>query len=418
MNKAAYAQDEEESTYEELLSQAQKRKKDAEAAKEKTQEKINEINNKKDNLLAYIQSLDQQVSDMQVQIQELESEIIQLNVELVQTKKDLVKAKKDEAEQYTAMKRRIKYMYENGDTDIFDIFLNSDSLSDILNQMEYARKISEYDDRLLDSYVAAKKKVEDEEAYEEAQIEEQTAVKAQLEYDEEQTEKLLDDKNSQLEKYMAALDVNEDMLEEYGEDALAADADIGKIKKDEADRIAKEEAAAAAAAAAKAAEKSSSGSSDDGTVGSDSGNLHAAEGLTQTDNTDPSTMIWPLPGDSEICTHFGYRIAPIAGASTYHQGIDIGAAAGEQIVAVLAGTVTASEYSVSRGNYVEIDHQNGYVTRYMHCSKLLVSAGEYVKQGEIIGLVGSTGISTAPHLHFSIVINGVNVDPEQYVSYN
>ena len=107
-----------------------------------------------------------------------------------------------------------------------------------------------------------------------------------------------------------------------------------------------------------------------------------------------------------------------SGSQHLSSGIDIGAAAGEQIVAVLAGTVTASEYSVNRGNYVEIDHQNGYVTRYMHCSKLLVSAGEYVKQGEIISLVGSTGISTAPASSFFNSNKRVNVDPEQYVSYN
>ena len=128
-------------------------------------------------------------------------------------------------------------------------------------------------------------------------------------------------------------------------------------------------------------------------------------------------MIWPLPGDPYRGSGFGPRKAPCAGASTFHKGVDIGGKYGAKIVASLAGKVTYAGYNNSAGNYIEIDHGNGYVTKYLHCSKRLVSRGDYVLQGQVIGLVGSTGVSTAPHLHFGVFIDGVAVDPLRYIRY-
>ena len=86
-------------------------------------------------------------------------------------------------------------------------------------------------------------------------------------------------------------------------------------------------------------------------------------------------------------------------------------------MATLSGKVIESTYNASRGNYVAIDHGGGLVTYYMHCSKLLVSPGDEVLQGSVIALVGSTGVSTGPHVHYSVAVNGTYVDPLKYVSY-
>lgn len=131
--------------------------------------------------------------------------------------------------------------------------------------------------------------------------------------------------------------------------------------------------------------------------------------------TSINCMVWPLPSDHNIYTYFGYRKAPIKGASTNHMGLDIGGTKGSKVVSVLAGRVITTSYSSTGGYYVEIDHGNGVVTRYLHNSKILVSEGQYVDQGQAISLVGSTGISTSPHLHFSLIINGTNVDPYPYL---
>lgn len=105
----------------------------------------------------------------------------------------------------------------------------------------------------------------------------------------------------------------------------------------------------------------------------------------------------------------------MAGASDYHKGVDIGAASGTPIYAAAGGTVVISTYHYSAGNYILINHGGGVYTVYMHCSKLLVDVGDKVNQGDKIGLVGSTGYSTGPHLHFGVRINGTYYDPLNYV---
>lgn len=122
------------------------------------------------------------------------------------------------------------------------------------------------------------------------------------------------------------------------------------------------------------------------------------------------TLYWPTDG-TEITSYFGPREAPTAGASTNHGAIDIGVSTGTNVYACLDGTVTIAQYSDSAGNYIEIDHGNGYVTKYMHNSQLKVSVGDKVTAGQVIALSGSTGYSTGPHVHFQIEKEGEKVDP-------
>lgn len=125
--------------------------------------------------------------------------------------------------------------------------------------------------------------------------------------------------------------------------------------------------------------------------------------------------LWPLPGNYYITSYFGYRNQPTAGASTYHQGIDIDGETGDIIVATKSGIVTAATYNSTRGYYVEITHDNGVKTIYMHMSRYIVSPGMRISRGQTIGYVGSTGVSTGSHLHFSLLINGRNVNPLDHV---
>ena len=145
----------------------------------------------------------------------------------------------------------------------------------------------------------------------------------------------------------------------------------------------------------------------------------AAEAAGKTYNTvslGNIRFIWPCPASGRITSGFGSRTSPIEGASTNHQGIDIGAASGSGILAAASGTVVIATYSYSAGNYVMINHGGGIYTVYMHCSQLLVSEGQSVIQGQTIAKVGSTGYSTGPHLHFGIRADGKYVNPGKYVS--
>ena len=131
-------------------------------------------------------------------------------------------------------------------------------------------------------------------------------------------------------------------------------------------------------------------------------------------NTSLGIFLWPCPSSKSITSYFGNRVAPKAGASTDHKGIDIGAAEGEPVIAAAAGKVTTVAYSGARGYYIVVDHGSSYVTLYQHLSRQDVKVGDMVKAGQQIGAVGETGISTAPHLHFEVHVRGTPVDPLQF----
>lgn len=118
---------------------------------------------------------------------------------------------------------------------------------------------------------------------------------------------------------------------------------------------------------------------------------------------------------SSITSNYGPRPAPKAGASTYHGGIDIAKPLGTEIRAVNSGKIIIAERGTKRGNYVVIDHGGGVATLYAHCSTLLVRSGEEVKKGQVIAKVGSTGVSTGPHLHFEVIVKGTAVEPTAYL---
>jgi len=128
-----------------------------------------------------------------------------------------------------------------------------------------------------------------------------------------------------------------------------------------------------------------------------------------TNSTTPS--IWPSKG--VITSPYGTRVDPVTGAaSAFHEGVDIADDYGTPIVATAAGTVTFAGYTEGGyGNLVEIDHGNGFVTRYGHNSAVLVTPGMTVKQSQVIALMGSTGKSTGAHVHYEVRINGSAVDP-------
>ncbi len=124
-----------------------------------------------------------------------------------------------------------------------------------------------------------------------------------------------------------------------------------------------------------------------------------------------------IPAKGKITSPFGYRKHPIKKVTIKHQGIDISASKGDPILAAGAGVVEFAGYSSGFGYNVLIDHKNGYKTRYGHSSKLFVKEGEVVKKGQKIALVGSTGLSTGPHLHFEVRIGNTPVDPTDYVDF-
>jgi murein DD-endopeptidase MepM/ murein hydrolase activator NlpD len=122
-------------------------------------------------------------------------------------------------------------------------------------------------------------------------------------------------------------------------------------------------------------------------------------------------FLWPVPGYKKVTSEFGERVHPILKTKKLHTGMDIGAPSGTNVVAANAGRVMKAGWNDSYGYLVMIDHGGGIVTLYAHNSSLLVSDGDIVTRGQVISKVGSTGMSTGPHLHFEVRINGEYQDP-------
>lgn len=125
-------------------------------------------------------------------------------------------------------------------------------------------------------------------------------------------------------------------------------------------------------------------------------------------------MCMPIQS-TNVTSQFGYRVNPVTGAYAMHSGLDLGADYGEPIYAALDGTVVKAKSSSDYGNFIALDHGDGLVTLYAHCSQLLVDVDEHVSKGQIIARAGSTGRSTGPHLHFEVRVQGVRIDPSYYL---
>lgn len=122
-----------------------------------------------------------------------------------------------------------------------------------------------------------------------------------------------------------------------------------------------------------------------------------------------------IPSQGFISSRFGYRMSPFTGSKRQHKGLDIAAAVGTKIIAPADGKVVFADRDGAYGLCVEIDHGNGIKTRYAHMSKISVKVGNTIKRGGLVGLVGNTGRSTGPHLHYEIMVNGVHTDPLAYI---
>ena len=347
-----------------------------------TKQKAEELQKKKEAAESEQQSLAAQLTTIISEMEDTKNQISQKEDELSQKEEELFEAQAQENDQYESMKKRIKYMYENGNAKFVDILCQSKDISEFLNNAEYISTISAYDREQLAAYQQIRQKVQEQQAV----LEEEYAKLETLQNDliEKQTnvESLKASKESEISDISGELEATNQKLAE-----LQAAAE-------EAARKQKEKEAAAAAA------KKNSGSKGSAGVSVVSGN---------------GTFTHPCPGYSRISSTFGYRNAPLAGASTNHKGIDFAASTGTPIYAAAAGTVTSAGYSGKAGNLIIINHGNGLLTYYMHCNTIFVSAGQKVSKGQNIGQVGTTGNSTGPHLHFQVMSGGTPVNPMNYL---
>lgn len=424
-----------------------------EEEKERVREKLSELDKLKDDADAYMEALDAELKEAGDSLSELETQMEVLRGEIEAAKEELEAARETEQEQYEDMKLRIQYMYEKGDTLFLEMLFQSASLTEFLNRAEYISRISEYDRTMLAAYAETKELIqrrtgELEEAY--ASLD---AVTDQAEAKRLSLSELQQAKAEELSGLNAQIAANQELITDYDEalkdeldEFLALEEAIRLREEEEARALAESEAASREAeqeteAPETVTEPEAGGEESAESPGGEEGSEASKE--TEPETAPPTKapteaptkpaasadMIWPVPSCGRISSGYGSRDDPLTGESngtlSDHHGIDIalpgGALAGADIVAAAGGEVVIARASASAGNWIVLYHGNSTYTVYMHCQKLLVSAGEKVKQGQTIGLVGNTGWSTGAHLHFEVRVGGFSTsaysrNPLNYVS--
>ena len=366
------------------ISDVKEQQEQSQQRKEQVESKIRELEVYKADAISYIQKMDAELADVEEKLEDLGNQQTIKEQEIAETEIELEDAKRTEREQYESMKLRIQYMYENGNESYLEMLLGAESFADLLNKSEYIAQITSYDRDMLDAYQQTILEVE--------------AKEAQLEKENQELTCLIQESEDEKDNLQAVVLAGYEADIESGEAEVSAlEADMAKLEQElselEAQLKKEEEEAARRAAEAQRA---------------------AAARRTY----DGGSLGFPVAWYYRMTSDFGYRNHPIYGQVLQHNGVDLSADTGTAIYAAYSGTVVVSTYSSSAGNYIMIDHGSGLMTVYMHCSKLLVSVGENVSKGQTIGLVGSTGNSTGPHLHFSVRLNGSYVDPKPYIGLN
>ena len=345
---------------------------DLKGQKKEIQAKLNALAADKSNAMERKDLLDQQIANTSAQITNVEAQISKYAQLIGEKETELKEAEEQEAAQYELFCQRVRAMEKRGSVSYWSVLFKAESFTDLLSRVDFINEIMASDQRVIDDLQTLQQQIEDTKADLEESKAQEEAAKTEL----VSKKKELDTQRAAANKVIQELTATENATEavladmEAEEDAIQA----------EIQRLSRELAA-----------------------------QQAANG--QKPQSNPGGYIWPV-NSRYITSTMGGRTSPGGIGSTNHKGTDIGRVGyTSQVYASKAGTVIKATYSRSYGNYVVISHGSGNTTLYAHMSSLKTSVGAYVNQGDVIGITGSTGNSTGPHLHFEITENGSRVNP-------
>lgn len=356
--------------------------------------------------------IDQEITLLLAEIYNIDEQISTFNV-LIADKQDELDHAEDRLHELEDQNRaRIRTMEEEGEVSYWDVIFKANSFSDLLDRLNMVEEIAASDKRRLQELAEAAQDVS--KAQEELAGQKEELERVHIEQDLAKAE--LDDKRKEADDLIAELVAKgyelEDLEKRYSQEKQDLLSDIAQKEKEY--NAAKHEewlAHMATATTAPPAPNGGGGNSGGGNGGNEGGG--SSGGGSPVVGTG-----WIVPCSyRKVTSPFGHRESPTAGASSYHQGIDLGAPAGTPIVASRGGVVTGASYRGGLGNCVTINHGDGYSSVYGHMTNYVVSAGQAVSQGQVIGYVGSTGVSTGNHLHFGIAYNGAYQNPASYVAF-
>lgn len=341
----------------------------------------------------YQATLDQQIDLNREKMGILDQQLSELNASIEETQQTLAETEAAISEKETEIdgtiekyKERMRASYMAGTLSPLELLFSADSFGELISNVEMIKAISRHDTALLESLRDQQSALQDEKTQAEA-------VKADLESQQdaaEQSRAEMEATNAQLQAaYAESQNATQDLQQEQAN---------FEANKEERLREAEEIEAEIEELMRKIAEQNAQQ------------NQSGGSGIVTE-----AGFLWPLPGFSNINSGYGWRF----NNTDFHTGLDLGGSGvyGADIVAAKSGVVASPMTHWSYGNNVVINHGDGYVTLYAHCSEVLVSPGETVSQGQVIARVGATGNVTGPHLHFEVYYNGVRQNPAGLIQY-
>ena len=394
------------------------------------QSQINSTKQQKASTQSEIQELDRQLASVQAEITQLNTKIQETTANLNKSQQELKEAIATREAHYNTLKKRIRVMYEYGNSGYLEALLSSDNFSDFITRLEYTNKLVEYDNKVLKDYTHSEEVIATNVktiAKDKKQIEDMKAEQAKK-------QQILDNNIARKNQIVKQLDSNQSTYEAQIADLQQQDANVqALIQKAEAEAKAREaaaakakaDAAAKAKAAAQAAKaKSSSSSRTKSSTRSKSSSYNT--GSSNTSGGSSSATVYssngkhyqyPIPAYNGYKPNsgYGYRSSPIAGGAEFHTGVDLKATLNTDVIAAESGTVIYAGWRGGYGKCVIIDHGGGYSTLYAHNNVLKVSVGQTVQRGQVIAGAGTTGYSTGVHSHFEVRINGQHTNPTGYI---
>ena len=337
--------------------------------------------------------IDQEIAILNEQVRNINSQITSYGLLVADKQDELDEAQRNLAELSEKNKERIQAMEEEGKLSYWEVLFKANSFSDLLDRLNMIQEIAASDKRRMEELAAAAELVTLTQEELNAEKEALEATRAEL----DAAQIVLEEKRAEADELLLQLIAKgqefQDLIDESEELQDQLMAEIAQAEKDLKEAEYQEWLA-----------------------------TYVPPTTYPSDDTTPSTSapsssgwVCPVPYYT-LTSPFGMRIHPIRGTWKMHNGVDLAAAQGTPIYAAKSGKVTVTSYQAGgAGYYVSINHGDGFSSVYMHMTHYIVSPGQYVTAGQVIGYVGSTGGSTGPHLHFGISYNGTYVNPMNYI---